>query len=37
MNDQPGAMERLLLRRDADGVAWLTLNRPPRATRCPWR
>ncbi len=28
MNDQPGAMERLLLRRDADGVAWLTLNRP---------
>ena len=28
MNDQSGAMERLLLRRDADGVAWLTLNRP---------
>ena len=28
MNDQSGAMERLLLRRDADGVVWLTLNRP---------
>lgn len=28
MNEQPGVIERLLLRRDADGVAWLTLNRP---------
>ena len=28
MNEQSGVMERVLLRRDADGVAWLTLNRP---------
>lgn len=28
MNDQPGVADRVLLRRDADGVAWLTLNRP---------
>ena len=28
MNEQSGVTERLLLRRDADGVAWLTLNRP---------
>jgi enoyl-CoA hydratase/carnithine racemase len=28
MNEQSGVTERVLLRRDADGVAWLTLNRP---------
>jgi enoyl-CoA hydratase/carnithine racemase len=28
MNEQSGVTERLLLRRDADGIAWLTLNRP---------
>jgi enoyl-CoA hydratase/carnithine racemase len=28
MNEQSGVMERVLLRRDADGVAWLTMNRP---------
>ena len=28
MNEQSGVIERVLLRRDADGVAWLTLNRP---------
>jgi enoyl-CoA hydratase/carnithine racemase len=28
MNDQAQTIDRLLLRRDADGVAWLTLNRP---------
>jgi enoyl-CoA hydratase/carnithine racemase len=28
MNEQSGVTERLLLRRDTDGVAWLTLNRP---------
>ena len=28
MNEQIGVTERVLLRRDADGVAWLTLNRP---------
>src|SRR5277367_6504644 len=28
MNDQTQTTHRLLLRRDADGVAWLTLNRP---------
>ena len=28
MNDQAQTTDRLLLRRDADGVAWLTLNRP---------
>ena len=28
MNDQPMAATDLLLRRDQDGVAWLTLNRP---------
>jgi len=28
MNEQSGVTEKLLLRRDADGVAWLTLNRP---------
>jgi enoyl-CoA hydratase/carnithine racemase len=28
MNDQAQTTHRLLLRRDADGVAWLTLNRP---------
>src|SRR6201992_2923135 len=28
MNEQSGVTEQLLQRRDADGVAWLTLNRP---------
>ena len=28
MNDQAQTTDRLLLRRDADSVAWLTLNRP---------
>lgn len=28
MNEQSGVTERMLLRRDAEGVAWLTLNRP---------
>src|SRR5689334_7977631 len=28
MNEQSGITDKLLLRRDADGVAWLTLNRP---------
>ena len=28
MNEQPAVIEQVLLRRDADGVAWLTLNRP---------
>jgi enoyl-CoA hydratase/carnithine racemase len=28
MNEHSGVTELLLLRRDADGVAWLTLNRP---------
>jgi enoyl-CoA hydratase/carnithine racemase len=28
MNEQSAVVERVLLRRDADGVAWLTLNRP---------
>jgi enoyl-CoA hydratase/carnithine racemase len=28
MNEQSGLREHELLRRDADGVAWLTLNRP---------
>jgi len=28
MNEQPAVIERVLLRRDADGIAWLTLNRP---------
>jgi enoyl-CoA hydratase/carnithine racemase len=28
MNEQAAVMEQLLLRRDADGVAWLTMNRP---------
>ena len=28
MNEQSPVTEKLLLRRDADGVAWLTLNRP---------
>ncbi len=28
MNEQPAVIERVLLRRDADGVAWLTMNRP---------
>jgi enoyl-CoA hydratase/carnithine racemase len=28
MNDHAQTTDRLLLRRDADGVAWLTLNRP---------
>ena len=28
MNEQSAVIERVLLRRDADGVAWLTLNRP---------
>ncbi len=28
MNEQIGVTERALLRQDADGVAWLTLNRP---------
>jgi enoyl-CoA hydratase/carnithine racemase len=28
MNEQSGVTEKPLLRRDADGVAWLTLNRP---------
>jgi len=28
MNDQAQTTDRLLLRRDADGVAWLMLNRP---------
>ena len=28
MNEQSGVTEKLLQRRDADGVAWLTLNRP---------
>ena len=28
MNEQAAVMEQVLLRRDADGVAWLTLNRP---------
>ena len=37
MNEQSAVIERVLLRRDADGIAWLTLNRPPRAMRCPWR
>ena len=28
MNEQSAVIERVLLRRDTDGVAWLTLNRP---------
>src|SRR5512146_1504086 len=28
MNEQSGVTDKHLLRRDADGVAWLTLNRP---------
>jgi enoyl-CoA hydratase/carnithine racemase len=28
MNEQAAVIEQLLLRRDADGVAWLTMNRP---------
>ncbi len=28
MNEQSGVTEQVLQRRDADGVAWLTLNRP---------
>ena len=28
MNEQIGVTEQVLLRRDADGIAWLTLNRP---------
>jgi len=28
MNEQSAVTEKLLLRRDADGIAWLTLNRP---------
>ncbi len=28
MNEQSAVMQQVLLRRDADGVAWLTLNRP---------
>ena len=28
MPDTPTAAEAVLLRRDQDGVAWLTLNRP---------
>jgi enoyl-CoA hydratase/carnithine racemase len=28
MNEQAAVMEQLLLRRDADGIAWLTMNRP---------
>jgi enoyl-CoA hydratase/carnithine racemase len=28
MNEHSGATELILLRRDADGIAWLTLNRP---------
>ncbi len=28
MNDQPAVLDQVLLRRDADGIAWLTLNRP---------
>ena len=28
MNEQSGVTGKLLLRRDADSVAWLTLNRP---------
>ena len=28
MNEQSAVIERVLLRHDADGVAWLTLNRP---------
>src|SRR5579863_282970 len=28
MNEQTGVTERVVLRRDADGVAWLMLNRP---------
>ena len=28
MNDQAQTTDLLLLRRDADGIAWLTLNRP---------
>ena len=28
MNEQAGKTDQVLLRRDADGVAWLTLNRP---------
>jgi enoyl-CoA hydratase/carnithine racemase len=28
MNEQSAVMERPLLRRDADGIAWLTMNRP---------
>jgi enoyl-CoA hydratase/carnithine racemase len=28
MSEQPAVIERVLLRHDADGVAWLTLNRP---------
>jgi enoyl-CoA hydratase/carnithine racemase len=28
MNEQAAVVEQMLLRRDADGVAWLTLNRP---------
>lgn len=29
MNEQSAVMQQVLLRRDADGIAWLTLNRPP--------
>jgi enoyl-CoA hydratase/carnithine racemase len=28
MNEQAAVLEQLLLRRDADGIAWLTMNRP---------
>src|SRR6476469_6931296 len=28
MNEQAAVREQVLLRRDADGVAWLTMNRP---------
>ena len=28
MNQQSAVIERVLMRRDADGVAWLTMNRP---------
>ena len=38
MNEQSAVTERVLLRRDADGVAWLTLNRPARTQRAvAWR
>ena len=28
MNEQSAVTEQMLLRRDGDGIAWLTLNRP---------